>query len=148
MEQNSNYHQILSFANQNPACHLATLDGDQPRVRGMLMWYADETGFYFHTSSLKSLSKQLKGSPKVEVAFIKQTENPAEMEAMRVSGIAEVIDDKSMEERLLAERPWLGQLDSESSDSNLVIFKISGGEAFSWDMSVNLREDTIERVKI
>ena len=37
----------VKFANDNKTCYLATADGDQPRVRALGMWYADETGFYF-----------------------------------------------------------------------------------------------------
>jgi pyridoxamine 5'-phosphate oxidase len=148
MEQNSNLHQILSFANQNPACHLATVEGDQPRVRGLLMWYADETGFYFHTASTKRLPKQLQVNPKVEVAFLKPTDNPTEMEAMRLNGVAKILIDKSLEERLLTERPWLREFEKIAPDSRPVIFKISKGEAYIWNMSVNLQEEKIEKVKI
>ena len=147
MEQTIDLHQILSFANQNPACHFATLENDQPRVRGLLMWFADETGFYFHTASTKRLPKQLQNNPKVEVAFIKQTENPAEMAAMRVTGIAETITDKLLEERLFSERPWLNDFDAVAPDSKVVIFKVCNGEAHIWNMAVNLQEDKIEKVK-
>lgn len=146
MEHKNNYHQILSFANQNPACHLATVEGDQPRVRGLLMWYADETGFYFHTALSKRLPKLLMQNPKVEVAFLKQTDNPAELEAMRVNGIAQIIEDKSLEERLLTERPWLKEYEKISPESKLVIFRISNGEAYIWNMSVNLQEDKIVKI--
>ena len=148
MEQTSKFHQILSFANQNPACHLASVDNDQPRVRGLLMWYADESGFYFHTASTKRLPKQIQLNPKVEVAFLKPSENPVEMEAMRLNGIAEILEDKSLEERLLTERPWLREFEKISPESRPVIFKISNGEAYIWNMSVNLQEDKIEKVKI
>ena len=148
MEQNNYYHRVLSFANQNPACHLATSDNDQPRVRGLLLWYADETGFYFHTASTKRLPNQLKQNPKVEVAFINRTDNPAEMEAMRVNGIAEFITDKELENRLLKERPWLKEFEKSSPKSKPIIFRICKGEAYIWDMRSNLHEDKIERVKI
>jgi pyridoxamine 5'-phosphate oxidase len=32
----------IEFANKNPVCWLATAEGDQPRVRGFLLWYTDE----------------------------------------------------------------------------------------------------------
>jgi pyridoxamine 5'-phosphate oxidase len=37
----------IRFANENPVCFLATVEKDQPRVRALAFWYADETGFYF-----------------------------------------------------------------------------------------------------
>ena len=148
MEQDNYYHRILSLANENPACHLATTEGEQPRVRGLLMWYADESGFYFHTASSKRLPNQLKKNPKVEVAFLKSTENPAEMEALRINGTAEILNDKDLEERLLIERPWLKEFETNSSNIKPVIFRIINGEAYIWNMASNLQEDAIERVKI
>ena len=37
-----NLKDALSFANQNQACWLATSQDDQPHVRGLLMWFADQ----------------------------------------------------------------------------------------------------------
>ena len=53
----------IKFANDNPMTYVATLDGNQPRVRGFMMWYANESGFYFHTGATKSVYEQLKANP-------------------------------------------------------------------------------------
>jgi uncharacterized pyridoxamine 5'-phosphate oxidase family protein len=50
-------------------CSLATVDGDQPRVRTFLLWRANEDGFYFETFNPKDVYKQLKSNPKVEMCF-------------------------------------------------------------------------------
>jgi len=34
--EDMNKAEIMAFLNSNPVCRLATLDGDQPRVRGMM----------------------------------------------------------------------------------------------------------------
>jgi uncharacterized pyridoxamine 5'-phosphate oxidase family protein len=39
--------ECAQFAAERPVCSLGTIDGDQPRVRTLLMDHADETGFYF-----------------------------------------------------------------------------------------------------
>lgn len=36
--------EIYTFMNSNPVFHLATVENDQPRVRGMLLFRADEKG--------------------------------------------------------------------------------------------------------
>ena len=52
----------MEFANQNPMCYMATNEGDQPRVRAMGMYEADENNFTFHTGFKKALAKgKLKG---------------------------------------------------------------------------------------
>lgn len=39
------------FARVNLVCCLATAEGDQPRVRGLLLWFADHTGFSVHRAT-------------------------------------------------------------------------------------------------
>ena len=63
------FQECVKFANEVRRCFLATVDGDQPRVRTFGMCFADDTGFYFQTESVKSVSKQLKKNGKVEVLF-------------------------------------------------------------------------------
>ncbi len=35
----------VAFANEYPICFMATEEGEQPRVRALLQWFADERGF-------------------------------------------------------------------------------------------------------
>jgi uncharacterized pyridoxamine 5'-phosphate oxidase family protein len=44
-----NKQEMLELMRSNPAFYLATVDGDQPRVRGMLLYKADENGLVFHS---------------------------------------------------------------------------------------------------
>lgn len=139
--------EIMIFANENPVCHLATVEGDQPRVRGMLLWYANETGFYFHTGTSKKIFKQIENNPKVELAFFKPNANHDEISALRVSGIVEILKDDVLKARLFNDRPWVKTLDNEDG-TEVVIFKVSQGEAYLWGMANNLREDLIEKIII
>ena len=45
--------QIFQVMNENLHMQLATMDGDQPRVRGMMLFRADEQRIIFHTASTK-----------------------------------------------------------------------------------------------
>ena len=47
----------IKFANETPVCYLATADGDQPRVRALGFWFADESGFYFQIGSVKDMTR-------------------------------------------------------------------------------------------
>ncbi len=44
----------VKFATENSTCYLATVEGDQPRVRAVGIWRADKTGFYFGTTDKKN----------------------------------------------------------------------------------------------
>ena len=139
--------EILLFANQNPSSWFATSEEDQPRVRGMLMWFADETGFYFHTGSTKSVYRQILKNPKAEVAFIRNASDPVNFETLRVTGNVKVLEDEDLKKRLLEERPWLkGNINDAGVDADVVIFRIEKGSAYIWNMSWNLRENEAPKV--
>lgn len=138
---------VLEFANQNPSSWLATCEENQPRVRGMLLWFADETGFYYHTAQTKSLYSQLMKNPKMEVGFIRNADKP-EFEMLRVAGTAEIVEDEDLVNRLKEERAWLwGNIERAKSDSKVAIFRIANASAYIWSMKWNLREEEIPRVQ-
>ena len=61
-----NFADCIKLTNQNPTACVATVDEKgQPRVRA----YADETGFYFQTGTVKEIYGQLKKNPTVEVCW-------------------------------------------------------------------------------
>lgn len=71
-----------------------------------------------------------------------------EIPAMRASGIIEIMSDAVLEARLFQERPWILENKKAFPDATVIIFIICKGEAFLWDMSLNLRESTAQRVAI
>jgi pyridoxamine 5'-phosphate oxidase len=132
--------EALSFANQNPACWLATSMDGQPHVRGMLMWFADQTGFYFHTGTVKPLSEQLTRNPRVEVAFHNPGKGPGDGRMMRVSGSIERVSDAALEARLVHERAWLSDMVAAQASGTLFLFRIPHGEIHDWTWATNLHE--------
>ena len=60
-----NFEECIQFANEHPICSIATVDGDQPRVRMFGMWFADKYGFYFGTMKTGNIYQQLTVNPKV-----------------------------------------------------------------------------------
>ena len=137
----------IKFANENPVSYIATMDGDQPRVRAFLMWFADESGFYYHTGTAKSVYKQLKNNPRVEVCFYHPSSDLMAKNMMRVTGEVEFLDNPKIRDRLLEERPFLRALMKSPNDTVLAIFRIPKGEAWFWSMAENMREAEIPRVR-
>ena len=125
----------IKFANENPSSYLATVEGDQPRVRGFFMWFADETGFYFHTGATKSVFSQLKANNKVEACFYHSDEKGGIM--MRVTGTVDFLDDKELRGKLIEERQFLKAWGFTAESSDLIIFRIAKGEAYFWTMETN-----------
>jgi pyridoxamine 5'-phosphate oxidase len=136
-----NIQDCIKFANENPICYLATLEKDQPRVRVLGFWFADETGFYFQTSTIKEFSQQLKKNPKTEVCFYKHEGMIGTM--VRISGQIEFVHDIKLRERVFIDRPFLKDFGMTTESPNLVLFRISHGQAYFWTMENNLKPKEI-----
>jgi len=131
-----NLKDCIDFANENPVAWLATSDDGQAHVRAMATWYADETGFYLQSATMKELVNQIIKNPKIELAFFKPDEGTGTM--LRVEGNAEVIDDIKMKEKCLEDRPFLKDLGLTADGDELFIFRIPHGKAHFWRMETNL----------
>ncbi len=85
--------------------YLATVDGDQPRVRpfGAVMEY--EGKIYLSTNNTKNVFHQMKKNPKVEIAA---TKNSGEW--IRLTGEAVVDDGEAVRVRMLEEVPVLKKM--------------------------------------
>jgi uncharacterized pyridoxamine 5'-phosphate oxidase family protein len=142
------FEEYVNFANQTILCSVGTVEGDQPRVRIFGLWFADKDGFYFSTPKTGNTYKQLSANPKVELCFYALPASPMGQggstdmgKEMRVTGVAEFIDDPSMKERLVSERPFMRQFADTTT-----IFRVSNGEAWFWTFADSGRESAIERV--
>jgi pyridoxamine 5'-phosphate oxidase len=132
--------EIREFTNQNPAAWVATAVGDQPHVRAMAMWFADATGFYFHTGTQKRLSEQLRNNAKVEMGFYNASGGMGSMQMVRITGSIEMVNDSALEKKLFEDRPWLNDVFKAYPNDRIFMFRIAHGEAQYWNMNVNCRE--------
>ncbi len=136
----------VKFATENPVTHIATVDGDQPRVRPFSMWFADRSGFYYHTAKTKDVYCQLKKNRKLELCFC--TPPGPSMKTMRVSGMVEFLKDTALEERLYRDRPWMKDVMKNAPvGTGLAIFRVPHGEAWFWTMEANLHEREVPRIR-
>jgi pyridoxamine 5'-phosphate oxidase len=127
----------IKFSNENPICYLATVENDQPRVRALGFWFADETGFYFQTSSIKEFPLQLKKNPKCEACFYKHEGMIGTM--LRISGQAEFVNDIKLREKAFNDRPFLKSFGLTIDSPGLILFRIAHGQAHFWTMESNLK---------
>lgn len=131
----------IRFTNENPVCYLATVENDQPRVRALGFWYADESGFYFQTSTIKEFSSQLIKNPKAEVCFYHHESPIGTM--LRITGEVEILDDLKFREKALNDRPFLKGFGITVDSPRLFIFRIAHGQAHFWTMENNLKPKEI-----
>jgi len=117
----------LTFAGEHPICYLATEDGDQPRVRPLLLWFADTRGFYFMTMSPKQFSAQLHRNPKVEVCFYNGSGELPEAKMMRLTGAVEFVDDAELVKKVSEERAALEGIIGRPLEPIAEVFRLRRG---------------------
>lgn len=135
-----NQEQILEFVSSNPMCHIATLDGNQPRVRGMMLYRADAAGLIFHTGKSKSLYKQLLEHKYAEACF-----NSKEKQ-VRVSGVVEIIDDLNLKKEIVDARPFMKPWIEASGYDSLAVFRMTHCEATVWTMATNFEPTQYQKI--
>ena len=126
--------EILEFLNSNPVCHLATVEGDEPHVRGMLMYRADDTGILFHTGDFKDLYRQLRDNRNVELCF----NNLGSNTQIRVCGTAEFVEDQNVKEEMVKARKFLKPWVQERGYDMLKVFRVTDCTATVWTIERNL----------
>lgn len=138
-------HEIYTLLNQNPVFHLATVEGDQPRVRAMLLYKADADGIIFHTGAMKPIYQQIKGNPKVELCFYDMKQNLQ----VRVSGMLEIIEDNALKDEIYAHpsraflKGWKESGPLEDFYCSFIVFRLRSGQATTWTMASNFEAKQI-----
>ncbi|MCL2390561.1 MAG: pyridoxamine 5'-phosphate oxidase family protein [Endomicrobia bacterium] len=140
MEKN----EIFKILNENPVFYLATSENGQPRVRGMLLYKADDRGIIFHVGTYKDLYKQLQNNPKAELCFY-DTKNNIQI---RVSGAIEETNDNNLKEEILAHpsREFLRQMKAAAGADNFyktyAVFILKNAKAVVWTFESNFKPKT------
>ncbi len=127
--------ECVRFANENPVAWVATVDGDQPRLRPLQMWFADATGFYFQTLTFKEIHRELGKNPRIELGFYRPGDDGGTL--LRVAGPIEWVDDPAMRRRSFEERAFLAALGLTAESPELVLFRLAKGEAYVWTAATN-----------
>ena len=109
---------VESFLKEAQTYYLATVDGDQPRVRPFGTIHIFEDKLYIQTGKVKDVSKQIHANPKVEICAFKDGK------WLRVSG--ELIEDERIEakESMLDAYPELkGMYAADDGNTEVFYFK-------------------------
>ena len=116
---------ICNFLKEAEVYYLATVEGDQPRVRPFGTAHIYEGKLYIQTGKVKPVSKQLAANPKAEICAFK---NGA---WLRVAG--ELINDDSVEAKksMLDAYPNLRGMYDENDDNTQVLYFKNAVATFS-----------------
>ncbi len=130
--------EILDFLRANPICFLATVDGDHPRVRGMMLYITADGRIIFHTGKGKNLTAQLSQNCAVEFCSF----DPKANVQVRVSGAAEFIDDQALCDEIVAARPFLKPILEKFGYAAMPLFQVASPLALVWTMATEMEPKT------
>ena len=113
---------VLKFLKDAETYYLATVEGDQPRVRPFGTAHVFEGKLYIQTGKVKDVSKQLHQNPKAEICAFKNGE------WLRISG--ELVEDDRNEARqsMLDAYPSLQKM-YKADDGNTEVFYFENATA-------------------
>lgn len=99
--------------------HLATIDGDQPRLRPVSPVRTD--GFCIYVANLRPYHKteEIAKNPRVELCYLGN-----DHDQVRITGIAEVVSDQGLLESIWAENPLMRQYLGSIDNPDLIVYRI------------------------
>lgn len=131
--------EIFELMKKNPQFTLGTIEGDQPRVRGMLLYRADEGGILFHTGAMKDVYQQLLKNPKAELCFIDSKTG----QQIRISGTLTILEDNNLKDTIANDpnrafvKAWKETGAFTDFYKEFIVLKMKHGKATHWTMADN-----------
>ena len=112
----SNIERVCQFLDEAKTYYLATVEGDQPRVRPFGTALIFEDKLYIQTGKIKNVSKQLAANPKAEICAFHNGQ------WIRIAG--ELVNDDRREPKaaMLEKMPNLKAMYSADDDNTQVLY--------------------------
>ncbi len=116
---------VCRFIEEAQTYYLATVEGDQPRVRpfGTILLYDGK--LYIQTGKVKSVSKQLASNPKAEICAFKDGK------WLRLAGELINDDNRDVKVAMLDKMPSLKAMYSADDDNTQVLYFRNAVATFS-----------------
>ncbi|MBQ2074732.1 MAG: pyridoxamine 5'-phosphate oxidase family protein [Muribaculaceae bacterium] len=119
-----NMQEVQNYLKECGAFYIATVDGDQPRVRPFGVSEIINGRLYIMTGKVKDVFKQMDANGKFEICALK----PSGSEWMRLSGILVNDDDLAVKTEFLERNPGLKGM-YKPDDGNMAVLYITNATA-------------------
>ena len=117
--------EILDFLHECKTYYLATVEGDQPRVRPFGTAEIFESHLYIQTGNKKDVFKQIQKNPNVEICAFKDGK------WLRLRGILKQDDRYEARKDMLDKNPYLRGMYDENDGNTEVLYFESAEAIFS-----------------
>jgi uncharacterized pyridoxamine 5'-phosphate oxidase family protein len=116
--------EVLKFLTDNPTFYLATIEGNEPKVRPFGFIMKHEGKLYFCTGNQKNVYRQLKANPNCEIS----TAN-ANGEWIRLKGKVVFDDNLAAKKKVFELAPVLSNIYQGAEDPTFEVFYLTDCEA-------------------
>ena len=116
---------VNDFISEAGVFYLATVDGDQPKVRPLGAHMEMDGKLLFGVGDFKDVYKQLVANPKVEIACAK-----ADGHWLRYTGKAVFEEDDKYAEMALESAPHLRQIYNDETGNKMMMFHLEDATAY------------------
>jgi len=99
--------------------HLATIDGDQPRLRPVSPVKTDEFTVYVANLKMYHKTQEIAANPRVELCYMDDGHNQ-----VRITGVADVLTDRTVLEEIWNSNPLLRQYLGTVDNPALIVYRI------------------------
>jgi len=99
--------------------HLATIDGDQPRLRPVSPVRTEEFTVYVANLRLYHKTVEIAANPHVELCYLDEGHNQ-----VRLTGVAEVVAERPLLEKIWQENPLMRQYLGSLDNPQLLVYRI------------------------
>jgi uncharacterized pyridoxamine 5'-phosphate oxidase family protein len=110
--------EVYDFLKKCGHYFIATVDGDQPRVRPFGTAVIFENKLYIQTGKKKNVSKQMKANPKIEICAL----NMSEGRWLRIAATAVEDDRREAKQYVLDQYPDLKSMYSADDNNTQVLY--------------------------
>ena len=109
----------LAVVNADRFPHLATIDGDQPRLRPVSPVRTDR--FTVYVANLRGYHKtaEIAANPKVELCYLDDRHDQ-----VRITGVAEVVADRALLQEIWDANPLLRQYLGSLDNPELIVYRV------------------------
>ena len=112
---------VIDYFKTQPLMYLATIDGDQPKVRPMALIYHKDICWFVSIAGRKKI-KELDANNNVEFAI--NPHDREDMSTIRGTGKAILIDDQEIRQDLASAIPWFDGYWESAEDPRFFLYKI------------------------
>lgn len=133
----------LDVIRQDRFPYLASMDGMQPRVRPVSP--VRTVGFTVFVANLKAYHKtvEIAANPNVELCYLSDSHDQ-----VRITGVAEVVDDRATLESIWADNPLLRQYLGSVDNPELIVYRIDPSQVrFMREWALEYHDVDLSQVK-